>query len=385
MFVDYRYPALIRGRIGSWKKDRHIVVAMNGRVEIEELGSDEAPLAATVTIEKKPVDFRWRNGKFYMAAVQPGEFETRSGLDDRIASKIADACRTASGADISPWPARTSDFVRQSDNRRDGFRALKGDLLSIADRERDGMIQLSSLVAYERHDREHWEKTAEEYMEGLVLIDGHLWRPVSEPMMAGRSDEKYPVKTMVDASLYHAKFDSPKDQPSPFGRRGGIASTFWDPELRIYPLNADDSILEGKIAPWMPPIKLHIEEAFGQTYALEEVDRVARVVVAELHSACRGDHGSFKAGPVKLREYVGEVRALLSSGTMSDEVGDGIVHSLQKIRYFLIGSGQEAFPISFEFWKGEGLKALINETAATWANREINLDVCLSTTHALGR
>jgi hypothetical protein len=237
------------------------------------------------------------------------------------------------------------------------------------------MVPFSSLVSYELADVEHWEKAAAEYMEGLVLIDGHMWMPVREPMMAGISGEKFAVKRFIDASVYDAKFDNPKDQPTPFGRRHGFTSTFWDPGIRVYPLNADDQVLNGKLPPWMLPVELHIPEAFGQTYAVDELDRVARAVVSELHSVCSTEYGSLKGAPAKLREYMTVIRRLTSSEVMSDDVADLIVRQLQCIQYFIIGSVSERSCLTHGHWRPETLKALIKDTTDMWANREIDLDV----------
>jgi hypothetical protein len=375
MFVDYRYPALIRGRAGSWQKDRHIIVSMVGRVEIEEIGSGDAPLAATVTMTKR-VDFRLYDGKFYRAVHPHGDVEFRSGLDNHIASGIADACHTSVGKDILPWPRNAAEFIRHSDRRRDGFRHLSGEFLSIQGSEREQMVPLSSLATYEQADVEHWEKVAADYIEGLILIDGLMWLPVREPLMAGvTNDDQFLVRRFVDASIYDARFANPKDQPTPFGRRDGFTSTFWNPGLRVYPLNADDEVLDGKLATWMLPIELHIPEAFGQTYAMDELDRVARVVVSELYSVCKTEYGSLKEAPAKLREYITEMRRLLSSEVMSDDVADLVVRQLQLIRHFIIGSEIERSTLTHGHWKPGTLKALIKETIDMWANREINLDV----------
>lgn len=374
MLVDYRYPALVRGRVGSWQKDRHIIVSMNGRVEVVEVGSEDAPIAATVTM-MKPVDFRLYDGKFYRAADQYGDVEFRSGLDNHMASVIADACHVHVGRDILPWPKNAAEFIRHSDRRLDGFRHLKGEFLSIQGSARGQMAQVSSLTTLEQADVEHWKKVAADYMDGLILIDGYMWVPVREPLMAGVGYDRYAVKRFVDASIYDARFANPKDQPAPFGRRDGYTSTFWDPRLRVYPLNADDEVLDGKLAPWMLPIKLHIPEAFGRTYPADELDRVARAVVSELYSVCKTEYGSLKEAPAKFREYMTVIRRLLSSEVMSDETADLIIRQLQRIQYFIIGSESEGSRLTHGHWKPDTLKALIKDTTDMWANREINLDV----------
>ncbi|MCS4088714.1 hypothetical protein [Rhizobium sp. BK176] len=379
MYVDYRYPALIRGRVGSWQKDRHILVSMTGRDEIEEIGYEDAPLAATVTMgTQKPVDFRVYGGRFYRMASEYGDIEFRSGLDHRIAEEIANACHLHVGKDIQPWPKNAAEFIRHSDMRRDGFRHARGEFLHISDAVRDQMLPLSSLAAFEGSDAENWEQVAAEYMRGLVMIDGHMWMPVREPMMAGAAHDRFPVNTIIDASIYDAKFDNPKDRPTPFGRREGFTSMFWYPSMRVYPLNADDDGLDGKMAPWMLPMEIRIPEVFGATYAVDEVDRVARVVVSELYSVCKTEYGTFKETPAKLREHLNETRRLLSSERITDEVADGIVRRLQLILCFIVGAESERSRPTHGHWNPDTIKALIKDTTDMWANREINIDVSWS-------
>ncbi|MBY3432644.1 hypothetical protein HFN89_00455 [Rhizobium laguerreae] len=380
MQVDYRYPSMVRGRIGAWQKDRHVMVSMTGCVEVDEIGSGEAPLAATVTMQAGEVDFRLYIGRLYRAAPPYGLFEFRSGLDNHMAAQIADACHLPVGRDVQPWPKTATDCLRHSDSRRDGFHHVQGEFLSIGDFQRSQMISLSSLGGYEQEDVERWAKVAADYVENLLFIDGVMWMPVREPMLATVTYDRFPLVRYVDASFYDGRSDNPKDQPTPFGRRDGFVSPFWDPGHRVYPLHtiedllADGETLVSRQAPWLRPPEIHLPDAFGQTYAQDELDRVSRAVVSELHSVYKSKSGSFQNAPSKLREYCGEMRRLLSGEVMSEDVAEGLARRLKLIRYFIIGAESEGGAWDGH-WKSDALKSLIVNTVDMWANREINLDV----------
>jgi hypothetical protein len=379
MHVDYRYPSLVMGRMGAWQKDRHVMVSMTGHAEIDEIGSGEAPLAATVAMQSGDVDFRLYLGRLYRAAPEFGVLEFRSGLDSHMAARIADACHLPAGRDIQPWPRAATDCLRHSDSRRDGFHHVRGEFLSIGESHRSRMIPLSALGGYEQEDVQRWANVAGDYIEGLIFIDGVMWMPVREPMLATVTYDTLPMVRYVDASFYDPRSDSPKDQPTPFGRRDGFIRPFWDPGHRVYPLHAVEDLLadgQGLVArqaPWLRPPEIHLPDAFGQTYAQDELDRVARVVVCELHSVYKSKSGSFR-NTSSSRERWGEMRRLLSGGVVSEYLAEGLVSRLQLIRYFIIGAETEGGAWDGD-WKSDTLKSLIENTVDMWANREINLDV----------
>ncbi|MCV9964409.1 hypothetical protein OIU34_21200 [Pararhizobium sp. BT-229] len=379
MLMNYRYPALVRGQLGSARSVRPLMVAMQGRAEVEELDFSDAPVAATVYMPQGKTDYRHHRGRLYRAASESGSDEFRTGLDTHMALKIADTCRMVAGKDILPWPRVAIDCLRNVVLARDSFRSVRGEYTKIGEHEWAAMASLPSLGGYEQSDLDRWEAEAAHYVGDLISLDGDLWIPVPEPLLAVIVvDRKMPYPTFVDATVYDSRNDSPKDMPPPFGRRDGFTSSFWNPAARFYSIldmpDLLDSELGGKLGfgnlPWLRRPDIFMPSAFSNGYAEKELDRAARVVVAEVHSLCKG-YGFTDVTKLHLRRHMNRVRRLLGEGGLSDEKGDQMLTQMDMIKSWI-----STIWSTYPSLRGAGeLIAMVTDAAAVWGNREISFDV----------
>ncbi|MDW9481909.1 hypothetical protein GOB57_24990 [Sinorhizobium meliloti] len=390
MIIEYRYPALVSGLTGASRKFRPLMVAMRGRAEIEELDFEDAPVAATVYMQSGKVNYRWYRNKLYRAAPETGLDEFRSGLDTHMAQKVSDACHLSVGKDIQPWPKESTSFLQKAVIMRDNFRAARGEYMKIGEHEWDAMLPLSSLGAYEQPDLDRWEDAAARYVGDLIFLDGDLWVPVAEPVLATVVGLKAPYVSFVDATVYDSRNDNPKDQPPPFGRRDGFTSPYWNPGHRFHSILDLDELAASELGkeiglsdtPWFRSPEIYLPEALSRNRIENELDRTGRVVVAELHSACKEEFGSIREAPPLLREHWNAIRQLLPQGDLSDETGDQLVRKLQLIRFFLIGGKTESFFRTR--WKSDTLISLIKSVADVWGNREIDIAMSWGQTRSPG-
>lgn len=373
MFMNYRYPALVRGQIGSSRNVRPLMVAMHGRAEVEELDFSDAPVAATIGMLGRKAVFRYHRGKLYMEAGEGGAHEFRSGLDTHMALKIADACHLPAGRDIQPWPKEATDCLKNVVLARDNFRTLRGEFTKISEYEWNAMVSISALRSYEQADVEKWEAVAAGYVGDLIFLDGDLWMPVAEPVFAV-IERATPFVTLIDASVYQSRHDNPKDQPAPFGRRVGFTPPFWEPGTRLYSLLEADDLLDHEFLPWLGKPEIFLPSAFEENHVGRELDRVARIVVAELYSFYGGQFGSVKATPASLRNQWNAMRQALSMDDGDVARGERLAHQLQLTKAILGGMKSE----NPQLLGADGMIGLITDIGDRWANREISLDVSWS-------
>lgn len=385
MIMDYRFPALVKGTAGSSKITRHLLVAMRGRAEIEELDYADAPLAATVYMPWGKANYRSHRGRLYREALNSQIDEFASGLDTHMALNLANACRQPVGRDIRPWPDAASTSMRNVVIMKDNFRPIRGEYLKIVDHEWAAMLTLGALSSYEQQDLERWTDIAARYVADLISLDGDLWIPVAEPMLAIVNRET-PFASYVDATLYEGRHDNPKDQPAPFGRRAGFTSNYWNPETRFHSLLDVADLLDGETGakvgcgdlPWLRKPEIFMPSAFVQDYASKELDRAARVAVAEVHLLCKEVFGpkTIHGGrvPPTLKGLLSEARQIMETDELSDEQGDLLLGKLGRIKTWIVGLQSEAPRLV----GASEIISLIKDTEAMWANREISLDVTWS-------
>lgn len=387
MLMNYRYPALVKGQIGTSRSTRPLMVAMRGRAKVEELEFNDAPVAATVYMPSGKADYRHYQGKLYRAATDGGSDEFRSGLDTHMAFKIADACHLPAGKDIQPWPKGATDCLRNVVLARDNFRCVRGEYTKIGEHEWDAMLSLSDLGGYEREDLERWEAVAARYVGDLISLDGDLWIPVVEPVLAVMERRSLHL-SFVDNSVYDGRHDNPKDKPAPFGRREGLTSPFWLPEAKFYSLLEVDGLLDSDLGPtlgvghlpWLRKPEIYLPSVFDGNHLEKELDRVARVVVAEVHSFYKEHFGSIKGTPAPLRNRWHEMRQTLSVDDTEAGRGDQLAHHLQLTKCVLTGMKSQS-PLLLG---SDTLMSLIRDMVDRWANREISLDVSWSRPKAPG-
>jgi hypothetical protein len=382
MLINYRYPALVWGQVGSAKIVRPIMVAMHGRTEIEDVKFADAPLAATIYMYYGKVEYRYYRERLYRRSAEVGSDEYRSGLETHMASKIADVCRRPVGKDIQPWPNEATACLRNVVLARDNFRTVRGDYTMITGGEWSAMASLSALSSYDPTNVEHWASVASDYVGDLIVIDGDLWIPVEEPILAV-VNRAAPSANFVDASIYNGRYESPKDQPPPFGRRSGFTSHYWNPEIRFYSILELDALLEGQTGAqisdenlqWLRKPDIFIPSAFARDYPEKELDRAARVVVAEVHDFCKEAYGvkTIHGGrtPAVLRNILGDVRRLLENEELGDARGDVLLGKLGRIKTWMMGMLSE----SPHLGGADAILSLIKDTETMWGNREISLDV----------
>jgi hypothetical protein len=377
MIMHYRYPALVRGRAGTSKTARHLLVAMHGSSEIEAVDYSDAPLAAAVYMPWGKVNYRSHQGKLYREAIGDSIDGLTTGLDTHMALSLANACRPPAGRDIRPWPEVALTFMSNAIIMKDNFRPVRGEYLKIGDHEWESMLKLGSIGSYEHEDMEIWSDVAARYVGGLISLDGDLWIPVPEPMFAiiGHST---PMATFADATVYDGRYELPKDQPPPFGRRDGFTSIFWNPAARFHALLEVADLLDGEmgskigygILPWLRKPEIFIPSAFSQDCVHKELDRAARVLVAEVHSHCKA-YGLTDYVKSRLRNHNNKMRRLLAEEGLSDERGDELVPQMKMVESWF-STIQKEKP---QFRGADELISLVTDANAMWANREISLDV----------
>lgn len=382
MIMDYRFPALVKGTARSSKIVRHLLVAMRGRADIEELDFVDAPLAATVYMPWGKADYRSYRGRLYRQALDSRIDEFTSGLDTHMALNLANACRPPVGRDIRPWPDAASASMSNVVIMKDSFRPLRGEYLKITEHEWASMLTLGELSSYEQEDFDRWTDTAASYVGDLISLDGDLWIPMAEPVFAILNRET-PFASYVDASLYDGRNENPKDQPAPFGRRAGFTSNYWNPETRFHSLLDVADLLDGETGakvgygdiPWLRKPEIFMPSAFAQDHASKEMDRVARVAVAEVHLLCKEEFGpqTIHGGrvPAALKSLLSEVRRIVESGELSDEQGDQLLGKLGRIKTWIVGLQSE----NPRLLGAKEIMSLIRDTEVMWANRQISLDV----------
>lgn len=391
MIMDYRFPALVKGLAGSSKTVRHLLVAMRGRAEIEEVDYAEAPLAATVYMPWGKANYRSHRGRLYREALDSRIDEFSSGLDMHMALGLADACHTSVGRDVRPWPDAARASMTKAIIMKDDFRPVRGEYLKIGEHEWASMLTPGALSSYEQEDLDRWTDLAARYVGDLISLDGDLWVPAAEPMLV-IVNRATPFASFVDATLYEGRYDNPKDQPPPFGRRTGFTSSYWNPETRFHSILDVADLLDGEMGvkigygdlPWLKKPEIFMPSAFAQDYASKELDRAARVAVAEVHLLCKEvfEPKTLHGGrvPSTLKSLLSEARQIMESDALTDDQGDLLLGKLGQIKTWIVGLQSESPRLA----GANEITSLIKDTEAMWANREISLEVTWSQPKAPG-
>ncbi|MCS4089321.1 hypothetical protein [Rhizobium sp. BK176] len=251
------------------------------------MSSDEVPVAAMATINsgQPETELRFFGGRFYRRS-SATTFEAGScGLEGEMGRAICDhlidermsAAAIGPGDDGAGWKKqlwRMHKEARLSQERKSRNLSAVPDELWALTKPFDPVKHTDELLP-------KWADAAAAYVSSLIVVDGRLWLPVDEPMLAIKDG----YALYDDASCCRAKNNIPSKLPSPFGTdKGPLGKTgdchpYWDPRYSFV------SFLEAVEDPSIPingPCDVLMPEAFTVDHASLQLDRAARVAAASI-------------------------------------------------------------------------------------------------------
>lgn len=383
MRYEYRHPALVKVPLGVNGRTRHWMVGLDGSAEIPEYGYDDMPIAAvTDTVRGEGVEYRFMDGKFYMRSIS-NRIDVMSerdvGLDLHMISGISDALRATEGREPQVNPRLAAQAVSFSWLDRMQFRTVPGRFSDLAVRSGD-WVDISSLKNFDEAELAYWSTKAHDYVTGLASLDGEIWVPVAEPVLAiGMSPASQPY-AVVDASLYEARAYGFRDMPPPYGRRDGLGSEFYHSgyafaslaEAHRYREIIADA-MEGRGHGNLPVFDIRMPEAFAADHAEREMDRVARVVVCEIWSVVKDAYDRMDKAPADVQRLVAALRSQTQTYRGLD-AGDALEPLLEVARRIVSTEEGNEPSLKVGFWNSDTLTLLIDHSLAVWRDRPVAVE-----------
>ncbi|MBY3151379.1 hypothetical protein HFO56_03125 [Rhizobium laguerreae] len=348
---------------------------MFGTAEIQEMSSDDAPVAAIVPIDRNgsKAELRFHSGRFYRPSSAAGFDPGSAGLESEMGRAICDhilgermwAAAIGPTADEGGWKstlwsmhgrARLSQFAKAF------HQAVP-----------DSVWELTKPFDPTKHDGDllpKWAEVASSYMSSLIVVDGRLWLPVDEPMMTMRENES----RCDDASCYRARTNLPYRLPSPFGTdqgkvgEVGVCHRYWDPRWNYMSLLEAVTHANSSTG-WLGDVLM--PEAFAIDHAALQLDRAARVCAASINwlTDDRGHHVSLLKGNEWL-QYQSSFKRVLKQETQ--QPSDDIEQLLGNFSRHLAGEAREHVYVS-AFVRSTNLPEMIDRARERWNDRPIEL------------
>jgi hypothetical protein len=346
---------------------------MFGRTEIRELSSDEVPVAATATIKRGDLEteLRFYEGRFY-GQVQNATFEPGScGLEAEMARAICDhlIAERASMAAIGPaghragWRQSLWIMHKDASLSMEKTPLIRGVSPSLwAATKPFDPIKHSDELLYT------WTDVATNYVSSLLTVDGRLWKPVNEPMLAIISN----AALYDDASCYRARIARPTKLPWPFGteRRSlgdaGDYHPYWDPRYSYVTLL---EAVENRDLPINGPCDVLMPEAFTLDHATLQLDRAARVAAASINWMTEGGVNVTMMKGNDWLFFQSSFKRLLRPGSSS--TSDDIDHMLGEFSGHLARRADN--PEVRHFLRKTRIQELIENARSRWNDRTVDL------------
>ncbi|MBY3433574.1 hypothetical protein HFN89_05375 [Rhizobium laguerreae] len=348
---------------------------MFGTSEIQEMSSDEAPVAAIIPITRNDtnLELRFHDGKFYSqssnATFDPGsaglESEMGRAICDHILAERQSVASIGPTDDTGGW--RSILWEMHERTRLSQFR--KSFHLSVP----DSVWAIVKPFDQTKHDGDllqKWAEMASDYMSSLIVVGGRLWLPVDEPMVAMRGGEV----NLDDASCYRARTNLPYRLPPPFGtdkgKMGevGVCHRYWDPRWTY--MSLPEAVTHANSSTgWLGDVLM--PEAFAIDHAALQLDRTARVCAASINwlTDDRGHHVSLLKGNEWL-QYQSSFKRVLKQETRQSS--DDIEHLLSNFSRHLAGEAREHLYVS-AFVRSTNLPEMIDRARERWNDRPIEL------------
>jgi hypothetical protein len=319
------------------------------------------------------LELRFHEGRFYRQSADSVFDPGRSGLESEMGTAICDhvLAERQSTASIGPtddtggW--KSILWTLHDRSRLSQF--MKGFHQSVP----DSVWTLAKPFDPVKHDGDllpQWAEIASNYVSSLIVVDGRLWLPVDEPMLATRGDEVH----FDDASCYRARVNLPHRLPPPFGTDSGglgevgVCHTYWDPRWNYMTL-PEAVANANRETGWVGDVLM--PEAFTIDHAALQLDRAARVSAASINWIT--DNRSIQAVQLignEWHRFQSAFKRLLR--TEAQKSSDAIEHLLGEFTGYL-ASNEMIDPDVERFVKRTNIQEMIEKARDRWNDRPVDL------------
>jgi hypothetical protein len=302
----------------------------------------------------------------------------RVGLDMVMLLEIDDLCNRRTGRPISVQPPSVQQAVYVATTRRD-TNFPNPENFTVMERYCGADIKAPDGRATETMgDTEHWTRVAESHMDSLLVIDGHVWVPVPEPLLRLHTNIDVFAARVTSASVYSARSRHSRDLPRPFGRQSLYqAFEYWSSHT-VMESFLDVGSLNGRSIRDMPEWDVHMPSAFDVSHPEKEIIRMAGALVVDLFNYAKGRPQNEKM-PHEVQALYGDMYSSLS--------GEGGHVDFETLETSLEGMLMVLKPTAFSpprfgprEWRSEdgriaGMVSAIERTLERWRERTVELEL----------
>lgn len=379
MLTRFEYPALVTTRPSSSGKTQRQLVFATGEADIRDVGEDEAPVAAVVSVLHgqtgvRPERFRFFEGRFYRATRARSFDSDSSGLNMHMAIAVCDRFLQDGNPRAAFTPSVAKKYLwsywRDTKNQSRELRQSQ----SLAPTLRSSLVRFDP-VKFDVDSLSHWSGMAHAYAASTIAVEGRIWKPVDEPMMRHHRSGGPKLWDYEDVSCYRARVGPTSFLLPPYGTRklGMIervedVGPYWSPDWQFLTL-PEAAAAADESTGWLCEVVL--PEAFdSEMHAVMQLDRAARVVCVAL------DHSTLLAADAELAAHVRTLRRLTVRRTADDDL-DGIETALGGLEAHLgmvLGmEPQESLQSYMRRQLFKRLGAVMGEALERWNGRTISI------------